>query len=322
MFVLSQNLFSVLCSAAPCPIARPGQAGPGQAVMLALPFWRTSAASLPEKTATTLWPCHALQHYVVAVSRQTGAQACRHSICHIFVIVHTARKGPTSRWALSMLLSRLIRLAAAPSPPLAALLEPSATEASRDVALVPWADFVNHSPGCSAFVSLDADMAAGGAVVLRADRNYIPGQQVRPHGTAAPPMFGKLLFNNGRLFGWVACQYWPVAKYQGPHGTSSEAACISSQRVHVSIQLVHVSSQQMHRPCELGIVFPLLRCLPCRRTLGTAQLHVCVTKNARHRPCVFDSGNATCFDHKGIRRVCDNDDMGSSAATSARLHSW
>lgn len=63
-------------------------------------------------------------------------------------------------WALSLLLSRLIRL-----------------PALGDVeALVPWADFLNHDCRAEAFLDFDP---ASAAVVLRADRQYRPGEQVR-----------------------------------------------------------------------------------------------------------------------------------------------
>ncbi|GAB4816512.1 hypothetical protein N2152v2_003558 [Parachlorella kessleri] len=63
------------------------------------------------------------------------------------------------RWAFSMLLTRLIRL-----PGL------GDTEA-----LVPWADLLNHSCGATTFLNWDA---AAEAVVLAADRQYRPGEQV------------------------------------------------------------------------------------------------------------------------------------------------
>eukprot|EP00892_Ulva_mutabilis_P009223 jgi/Ulvmu1/6673/UM030_0004.1 len=83
------------------------------------------------------------------------------------------------RWALAVVLSRVIRLR--DEPPLDAL--------------IPWADFANHSPACSSFFSLSntrqaradsaapADAAAamlrvaGESVVLRADREYQPGDE-------------------------------------------------------------------------------------------------------------------------------------------------
>ena len=61
------------------------------------------------------------------------------------------------RWAFDVLFSRLIRL-------------PSR---GGELALVPWADMLNHKPGCAAYID-----DAGGAVCLRPDRRYRPGEQV------------------------------------------------------------------------------------------------------------------------------------------------
>lgn len=70
------------------------------------------------------------------------------------------------RAALAIVLSRVIRLR--DDPPLDGL--------------VPWADFANHAPTCTAFFSLtDAAAPAAGAaeaVVLKADRPYGAGDEV------------------------------------------------------------------------------------------------------------------------------------------------
>ena len=42
-------------------------------------------------------------------------------------------------------------------------------------ALIPWADFVNHDVACSAHIEWDA---TAGSVVLVADRDYQPGEQI------------------------------------------------------------------------------------------------------------------------------------------------
>ena len=61
------------------------------------------------------------------------------------------------RWAFDVLFSRLIRL-------------PSR---GGELALVPWADMLNHKPGCEAYID-DSD----GQVCLSPDRGYRPGEQV------------------------------------------------------------------------------------------------------------------------------------------------
>ena len=42
-----------------------------------------------------------------------------------------------------------------------------------ELALVPWADMLNHKPGCAAFIDLDDD-----SVNLTTDRAYNKGEQV------------------------------------------------------------------------------------------------------------------------------------------------
>jgi hypothetical protein len=61
------------------------------------------------------------------------------------------------RWAFDVLFSRLIRL-------------PSR---GGELALVPWADMLNHKPGCEAYID-----DSGGMVCLSPDRKYRPGEQV------------------------------------------------------------------------------------------------------------------------------------------------
>ena len=69
------------------------------------------------------------------------------------------------RWAFDVLFSRLIRL-------------PSR---GGELALEPWADMLNHKPGCAAYID-----DAGGAVCLRPDRRYRPGEQVFASAGARP----------------------------------------------------------------------------------------------------------------------------------------
>lgn len=63
------------------------------------------------------------------------------------------------KWAFGILFSRLVRL-------------PSV----KKLALVPWADMLNHSPQVDAF--LDFDQSSGKSVVFVTDRAYQPGEQV------------------------------------------------------------------------------------------------------------------------------------------------
>jgi hypothetical protein len=69
------------------------------------------------------------------------------------------------RWAFDILFSRLIRL-------------PSR---GGELALVPWADMLNHKPGCQAYID-----DSGGVVCLSPDRKYRPGEQVYASYGARP----------------------------------------------------------------------------------------------------------------------------------------
>ena len=61
------------------------------------------------------------------------------------------------RWAFDVLFSRLIRL----------------PNRGGELALVPWADMLNHKPGCNAYID-----DSGSKVCLQPDRAYKPGEQV------------------------------------------------------------------------------------------------------------------------------------------------
>ena len=65
----------------------------------------------------------------------------------------------TLQWAFDILFSRLIRL----------------ESLGGNLALVPWADMLNHQPGCEAFIDLDRGSRK---VCLTTDRSYEPGEQV------------------------------------------------------------------------------------------------------------------------------------------------
>jgi histone-lysine N-methyltransferase SETD3 len=106
-------------------------------------------------------------------------------------------RGPYTRpqlnWALSVLLSRVVRLDSAPGQP---------------SALVPWCDFLNHSPGAACYLDVDewrprrsgpAAASASAAVVpvvgVRADRAYKPGEEV--FISYGPKSSGELLLSYG-----------------------------------------------------------------------------------------------------------------------------
>jgi hypothetical protein len=69
------------------------------------------------------------------------------------------------RWAVGVLLSRSVRL----------------DSAGGETVLVPFADFANHSVDADCFLDFDA---GSGAVGVRLDRGYAPGEQVRGAGVA------------------------------------------------------------------------------------------------------------------------------------------
>lgn len=89
---------------------------------------------------------------------------------NLLLIVLQAGLAPAGRfsraaltWAFSVLLSRLVRLAAL----------------GDRQALVPWADLLNHSPQASGYLDWDAGQAG---VVLALERDYQEGEQVRVVG--------------------------------------------------------------------------------------------------------------------------------------------
>lgn len=97
-------------------------------------------------------------------------------------------------WALSVLLSRVVRLDSAPG-------EPSS--------LVPWCDFCNHSPQAACYLDLQEQQQGGGGIAaatsssfsatavvgVRADRAYAPGEEV--FISYGPKSSGELLLSYG-----------------------------------------------------------------------------------------------------------------------------
>ena len=93
------------------------------------------------------------------------------------------------QWAFAMLLSRLVRLPSLGGGGGGG--EPSGTET-----LLPWADLLNHSPDCTAFLDWSP---ADGAVVLRADRRCRAGEQV--HVSYGQKTGGELLLRCAHAVG-------------------------------------------------------------------------------------------------------------------------
>jgi hypothetical protein len=69
------------------------------------------------------------------------------------------------------------------------------------VVLVPFADFLNHDPGCEAYLQWEEQQQA---VVLRPDRDYSPGQQVGRQQAAGTAVGHKLCVSCPQLAAGVA----------------------------------------------------------------------------------------------------------------------
>jgi len=117
--------------------------------------------ALPRRTGSVLdWPQDEVDKLLqgspsrlAAAERQESVNAAIDEIRSYFPEITVG----ALRWAFDILFSRLIRLDAM----------------GGELALVPWADMLNHKPGCAAFIDLD-----GGAVNLTTDRAYVKGEQV------------------------------------------------------------------------------------------------------------------------------------------------
>jgi len=117
--------------------------------------------ALPRRTGSVLdWPEDEVDKLLAgspsrlaAAERQESVNAAIDEIRSFFPEITVG----ALRWAFDILFSRLIRLDAM----------------GGELALVPWADMLNHKPGCAAFIDLNGD-----SVYLTTDRAYTKGEQV------------------------------------------------------------------------------------------------------------------------------------------------
>jgi len=117
--------------------------------------------ALPRRTGSVLdWPEDEVDKLLkgspsraAAAERQESVNAAIDEIRDAFPELTVG----SLRWAFDILFSRLIRLDAM----------------GGELALVPWADMLNHKPGCAAFIDLN-----GSVVNLTTDRAYVKGEQV------------------------------------------------------------------------------------------------------------------------------------------------
>ncbi|KAF5839509.1 hypothetical protein DUNSADRAFT_580 [Dunaliella salina] len=150
----------------------------GRGVPSGMSEWLPYLEALPDDPGTVLsWPRQQVQGLLQGSPLLTKALSITNGVAASFEQLHPIIKQAEQEglipekaldkegifWAFGILLSRLVRLSGK----------------DDEEALVPWADFLNHSPhvGCH----LDWDSAADGgqgAVVLYADTDYQAGQQV------------------------------------------------------------------------------------------------------------------------------------------------
>ena len=137
-----------------------GAAGVGVGAWGGGDVWGVHRA-LPRRTGSVLdWPEDEVDKLLAgspsrlaAAERQESVNAAIDEIRSYFPEITVG----ALRWAFDILFSRLIRLDAM----------------GGELALVPWADMLNHKPGCAAFIDLDDD-----SVNLTTDRAYNKGEQV------------------------------------------------------------------------------------------------------------------------------------------------
>jgi len=155
-----------------------GRGSHGSGLPPGMSNWLPYLEALPDEPGTVLsWPQQQVQSLLQGSPLLTKALSITNGVAASFeqlqptikraeqdgLIPEKALDKEGVYWAFGILLSRLVRL----------------TGKGDEEALVPWADFLNHSPhvGCH----LDWDSAANGgqgAVVLCVDADYQPGQQV------------------------------------------------------------------------------------------------------------------------------------------------
>jgi hypothetical protein len=125
--------------------------------------FKTYVKALPRSTGSVLeWPESEVRALLAgspslfsALERRASVQAAILEIRENFPELNEK----TLKWAFDILFSRLIRL----------------ESLGGNLALVPWADMLNHQPGCDAFIDLDRSTRK---VCLTTDRSYNPGEQV------------------------------------------------------------------------------------------------------------------------------------------------
>ena len=123
--------------------------------------YATYVRALPRRTGGVLdWPEADVKTLLAGSPSQRAAYERQASVDGAIEVIRADFPQLTPgalRWAFDVLFSRLIRL-------------PSR---GGELALVPWADMLNHKPGCKAYID-----DSGGQVCLSPDRQYKPGEQV------------------------------------------------------------------------------------------------------------------------------------------------
>jgi|APGre2960657444_1045066.scaffolds.fasta_scaffold10243_1 hypothetical protein len=146
--------------------------------------WSTYFASLPHFTGGLIdWQPGAAARLLmgttlchVALSREAEVDSAIRDILSLDGVAAAGVTHALLRWAFNMLFSRLIRL-------------PSQNDT---LALVPWADLMNHDVNCGAHLDWDGNAKA---VVLRTDCEYAARQQV--FCSYGPRSNGELLISYG-----------------------------------------------------------------------------------------------------------------------------
>ena len=121
----------------------------------------TYVRALPRRTGGVLdWPEEDIKTLLAGSPSQRAAYERQASVDAAIEEIRAEFPQLTPgalRWAFDILFSRLIRL----------------PNRGGELALVPWADMLNHKPGCEAYID-----DSGGTVCLAPDRKYRPGEQV------------------------------------------------------------------------------------------------------------------------------------------------